>query len=110
MPPDQWASKEPGRDDKDIGEGGIKPTKDTKDASPHSEKEEDHNPTDPPTEIPRQEEHVSNADKWDISPEIAQRGRRRKASISSTTMITINQSTFHQPPYQATTQPPYSNT
>src|SRR5258708_39946786 len=102
-PPYQWTSIETERHDKDIGEEAIKPTKDIKDVSPHSEKEEDHKPTNPPTEIPHQEEHASSADKWDTLPEIAQGGRRRKASISSTTMITTSRSIFHQPPYRETT-------
>src|SRR5258708_39579681 len=97
MPPCQWTSTGPGRHDKDIEEGAIKPTKAIKDVSLHSEKEEDHSLTDPPTEIPRQEEHVSNADKWVTLPETVQGRKRRKASTSSTTMITMSRSTFHQP-------------
>src|SRR5258708_24955659 len=99
MPPCQWTSTEPERHDKDIEEGAIKPTRAIKDVSLHSEKEEGHSPTDPPTKIPHQGEHVSNADKWATLPETVQGRKRRRASTSSTTMTTMSQSTSHRPLY-----------
>src|SRR5713226_9281444 len=101
MPPYQWTSTEPERHDKDTKEGATRPIKATKDASPHLEKEEAHNPTDPPTETLHPEGHVSNVDRWAISPETAQGGRSRKRSTSSTT-TTMNRSTSHLLPCHET--------
>src|SRR5260221_13935645 len=84
MPPCQWTSIETECRDKGIEEGAIKPTKDTKDALPHLESQEVHNPIDLPTETPHQEEHASNADKWATTPEIVQERRSKKGSTSST--------------------------
>src|SRR5229473_6071051 len=98
MPLYQWTSTEPGPHDKGIEEEATKPTKGIRDALPHLGKEEDRNLTDLLTETLHQEEHVSNADRWDISPEIALGGRRRKASISSTTANATNPSISHRPP------------
>src|SRR5258708_8737675 len=103
MPPGQWTSTGPGQHDKDIEEGAIKPTKAIKDVSLHSEKEGGHNLIGPPTEIPHQEEHVLNADKWVTLPETVQGRKRKKASTSLTTVITISRSTFHRPLCHETT-------
>src|SRR5258708_10320935 len=88
MPPYQWTSIETGCHDKGIEEGAIKPTKDTRDASPHLENQEVHNPIDLPTEIPHQEGHASNVDKWATTPEIAQETRSKRGSNSSTMTMT----------------------
>src|SRR5258708_31559185 len=103
MPPYQWTSIGPGQHDKDIKEEAIKPTRGIRDVSPHSEKEEGHNPTDPPIEIPHQGEHALNVGKWATLPETVQGRKRRKASTLSTTMITTSRSTFHPPPCHETT-------
>src|SRR5712692_9584130 len=100
MPLYQWTLTEPGPHDKGIGEEATKPTKGIRDASPHLGKEEDRNLTDLLTETPHQEEHASNAGKWDILPGTAQGGRKRKALISSTTANAMSQSTCLRPPYQ----------
>src|SRR5216684_586669 len=97
MPLCQWISTGPGRHNEDTEAEGIKPIEGIKDAWPHSKREEGHRYTDLLTEIMPQEEHASNADKWDISPETAQERRKGRTSISSTTMIVTNQSIFHQP-------------
>src|SRR5258708_26232441 len=88
MAPYQWTSIETGCRDKGIEEEAIKPTKDNRDASLHLENQEVHNPIDLPTEIPHQEGHASNVDKWATMPEIAQERRSKRGSTSSTTMIT----------------------
>src|SRR5713226_5018233 len=88
MPWYQWILIETGCRDRGIEGEAIKPTKDTRDASPHLGNQEVHNPIDLPTEIPHQEEHASNVDKWATTPEIAQGRRSKKGSTLSTTMIT----------------------
>src|SRR5216684_2821098 len=88
MPPYQWTSIETGCHDKGIKGGAIKPTKDTRDVSPHLENQEARNPIDLLTEISHQEGHASNVDKWATTPETAQERRSKKRSTSSTTMIT----------------------
>src|SRR5713226_1541540 len=102
MPLYQWTSIGPERRDRDIGEEAIKPTKDIKDESPHSESRDN---TDPPTVTLHRREHVSSADKWDTLPETAREERRRRASTSSTTTTTTSQLTFHQPLYRGITWP-----
>src|SRR5258708_5884694 len=99
MPPSQWTSIGPEQHNKDTGEGAIKPTKDTRDASLHLENEEAHNPIDPPTKTLHQEERASNVDKWVTSPGTAHGGRNRRRSTSSTTTI-ASQSTFRLLPYR----------
>src|SRR5258708_34525017 len=88
MPPYQWTSIETECHDKGIEEEAIKPTRGTKDASPHLENQEVHNPIDLPTKTPHQEEHASNVDKWATMPEIAQERRSKKGSTSSTMTMT----------------------
>src|SRR5258708_23763891 len=102
MPPYLWISTEQGHSDKDTKEEARRTTKVTKDEALRSEKEEDHNPIEPPTEIPHQEEHASSVGKWATSPGTAQRRGRRRASTSSTTTIMTGRSTSHWPPYQGT--------
>src|SRR5216684_223148 len=105
MPLYQWTLTEPGPHDKGIEEEATKPTKGIRDASPHLGKEEDRNLTDLLTETLHQEEHVSNAGKWGILPEIALGGRRRKASISSTIASATSPPISHRPPYRETMWP-----
>src|SRR5258708_38353676 len=88
MPQHQWTSIETGRRDKEIEEGAIKPTKDTKDTPPHLGNQEVHNPINPPTEIPHHEGHASNVDKWATTPEIAQERRSKRGLTSLTTTMT----------------------
>src|SRR5258707_7851455 len=101
MPPYQWISIEPERHDKGTEEGATKPTKDTRDASLHLGNEEAHNSIGPPTKTLHHEGHVSNVDKWAISPETAQGGRNRRKSTLSTTMI-MSRLTSHLLPYHET--------
>src|SRR5229473_912298 len=103
MPPYQWISTGPEPHDKGIEEEVTKPTKGTKDESPHSGKEEDRNLIDPLTEIPHQEGHVSNADKWDTLPETALGGKRKRALTSSTIVKATNPPTSHRLPCQGIT-------
>src|SRR5258708_35673076 len=88
MPPYQWTSIETGCRDKGTEEEAIKPTKDTKGVSPHSENQEAHNLIDPPIETLHQEGHASSVDKWVTTLETVQGRRNKNESISSTMMIT----------------------
>src|SRR5260370_34577991 len=103
MPQYPWISIEIGCRDKGTEEEATRPTKNTKDTSLHSENQEVHNPIGP-TEIPHQEGHASNVDKWVTTPEIAQRRRSRKGSTSLTTMMT-NRSPSSLLPYHETMWP-----
>src|SRR5229473_1017054 len=103
MPPYPWILTEPGRHDPDTEEEAIKPIRGIRDVSPRLEKEEGHSPTDPPIELPHQEGHASNVDKWATSPETVQGRRRRKASTLLIIMTTTSRSIFHPPPYQEIT-------
>src|SRR5258708_27010404 len=100
MPLYQWTLTEPRPHDKGIEEEATKPTKGIRDASLHLGREEDHSLIGLLTGTPHQEEHVSNAGKWDTSPEIALGGERRKASISSTIASATSPSISHHPPYR----------
>src|SRR5258707_8261615 len=89
MPPYQWISIETECRDKGIEGEAIKPTRDTKDVSPHLGNQEAHNLIDPPIETLHQEAHASNVDRWATTQETA-RGRRSKKGLTSSTTTMKN--------------------
>src|SRR5258708_24897818 len=87
MPPYRWISIRIECRDRGIEGEATKPTRDTKDASPHLGNQEAHNPINPPIEIPHQGGHASNVGKWVTTRETARGGRNKKElTLSTTTM------------------------
>src|SRR5216684_6505652 len=105
MPPYQWISTGAGYHKEDTEAEDTKLIEGIKDAWPHLKRGEGRRYTGLPIEVTRQEEHVSNVDRWDISPETVRGRRKRRISTSSTTTTMTSQSIFHQPPSPEITCP-----